>query len=1107
MNPEQCIIKENFLGATTPGCLQIEEHSGLSHIHSSSQENGYVLNCADVGYWLITPELSAFQLEMEFALTGACQPFASWNLFFHYQRGERTGRKVEFFWYPEQKLLTVKHEGETIWSGEIDLPTSLQLTVANGNCRLSMAGLELTFACGESKGGIGFSRNSFGGFFVLRSLKLSTDELPPRQPVISGSAPIPLQNGGAIPYQLAWSLEKFSDRDLWLVKLSLSGGAPSRSINPNANYCQYSIEIDSFHNASFLIGDRKYRIKGKQFYTLDANIQQPVLQQFLAPVDLPLERMVVIDKLPESLTVGFTYDKLIAKGYRYQSGSGEFRFYLDGQTAYAGAIPDEFSGRVVSAPNKKITELLPPDLPDYGDALKFAADNHYFLKGEAIQMQFIPDRENSGYRHIEAELENVFGDFMQSLTMDEQNAVTIPELPVGVYHLVHKIFKGKEEKRRIRTAFEVIAADSPAPPLCSGLPFLYSTPNEERFLERDAFDPWVPQESVNAPHYFSCSSYTPSVGTRKQVWRAIAPYRREWFMWLERRTEADWHYWNFTEAISNVDYLKYQLSDGVHARYNLWSLKSCRPKTYLLPEVQKALLSFLEENPELAAKMQLVTPEYIRSLDEGKGILFSEEAVMELSNVAGAEWTAHYSRHLEHDLLAQNDEFKKLNPKIRRSHYGPWSIYIAPYKAAGFLPWVGYHHDCALDQIYEGFWQFEDYPYSCAYQSWRGAWCLMNVKLLAPKVKVYPELYGGANCPGGCIDGAVALAWPPYAKCDIPIYFNLTQAYQYVYGTPQLTENGFQYWRDFGFMMRDAEPDHIDYFIRGWKMVHEYAPHKPLNTPCFLIDIDQHETRQRPNEILYNRSEDGLGYLYGVAAESGLPAGFAARSNCLPSASETKLLILPSVSAMSAEAVAKIRSLYNEGVSLFAVGNVDGLEDLFGVRKCPRTIHINRIDDEYIAPSDAELLYETDGAEAVLPDILFRHGRTALLNAPVAELGCDTFLERAQYGQANISKSLARHCGNILHDLTNAEFEVITPNCGIVVFLDKKDRTVLLLTDFSAYGTDPSEAREIEVRCSSGIDARGTHPVNPLCTGNRMDGFTVKLRPHESALIEIVKEV
>ena len=118
-------------------------------------------------------------------------------------------------------------------------------------------------------------------------------------------------------------------------------------------------------------------------------------------------------------------------------------------------------------------------------------------------------------------------------------SVSLIPLEPKLYKLAFEVYEGDNIIKETDVTFEVVSSDVPAP-ILSGLPFLYSTPNETKFLDRDAFDMYSPEVSGNSEHYYSCSAFLPQIGIDKQIYRINKEFGRKWFMWLTERTQNDW---------------------------------------------------------------------------------------------------------------------------------------------------------------------------------------------------------------------------------------------------------------------------------------------------------------------------------------------------------------------------------------------------------------------------------------------------------------------------------------------------------------------------------------------------------------------------------------
>ena len=181
------------------------------------------------------------------------------------------------------------------------------------------------------------------------------------------------------------------------------------------------------------------------------------------------------------------------------------------------------------------------------------------------------------------------------------NVVTcFDKLPLGVYRIVYNIYYGDSLYKRYIKTFEVFDKDSKvSPAMASGLPFVFSMPNEQKWLASNTFDLWNPKSSCDTQHYISCVTNTPIEAERQRVWEVIKPFHREWFAWLADRTLKD------PDIAKHMDVAKY--ADYLFYRPNA---QTFHPKTFLYhvdayqnPRMREILCDFLNENPEIADKV------------------------------------------------------------------------------------------------------------------------------------------------------------------------------------------------------------------------------------------------------------------------------------------------------------------------------------------------------------------------------------------------------------------------------------------------------------------------------------------------------------------------
>ena len=427
--------------------------------------------------------------------------------------------------------------------------------------------------------------------------------------------------------------------------------------------------------------------------------------------------------------------------------------------------------------------------------------------------------------------------------------------------------------------------------------------------------------------------------------------------------------------------------------------------------------------------------------------------------------------------------------------------------------------DALSDLIYTGFAQFEDYPYPCAYHTYRGAFGAGASLVHSPKLVIYPEQY--KPLPGGCIDGAVYFANPPVGKYIVPNWFCTTSAREYVYNTPRKTEGGFTYWNTYGFMKSDPTDSEIDMFIRDWKHVLNHQPKRPMRSAVYVCEFDSaddgFETDYPGWTAPHNISEEGVGYLYETSRFAGLPAGFFASWKTLLEISpeDTDLIVLPSTATAPPEVIAHIRSLSEAGVSIIAVSRVDGLEDLFGVKYAPSEAHFYGIDSgnehEAVYPYTAPLRYESNGAEVLLTadgaPAIFRQGKNALFNISPSAMGRSYFFVNVDNARSSISPLLRKTCVELMRDLSRPTAVTSDGKCGITMFEDANGNKMLLVVDYSEHDqTKLDEVREKVIMFPDstlrGAECVDGKPLGSLIGSDGvLEGVVVRLRAHESALI------
>ena len=701
-------------------------------------------------------------------------------------------------------------------------------------------------------------------------------------------------------------------------------------------------------------------------------------------------------------------------------------------------------------------------------------------------------------------------------------------LPIGVYRIVFNVCYGDSVYKRYNKVFEVFDKDAGiSPAKASGLPFTFSMPNEQKWLMSNTFDLWNPKPSCDEIHFISCVTNTPIEAEKQRIWELIPIFGREWFAWLTSRTCLDWSHKAHTETVKHSDYLYTCLKDNFHPRISTYLIAP-----YQNPKFREFLHEFLALNPDIAKNITYKPhdneEEFVaqKPIDESENTFeytaFTYDNLKNLLETCHTEWFDFVNGKLLSMAREQNEELKKINPNFKRAFYGPFFQYVTATVSYHTARAFGYNPDKTLaDDIFTGFAVFEDYPSACAYPTYRGAFAAMTFLLHCPGLVIYPEQYSGSD--GGCIDGAVKFAYSPMGKYDTPAYFNSTHAFEYVFNTPYRNEDGYNYWTSYGFHRRDHEPEVADKLTRDWKTVIDNKPVKPLRTMAIITQyVDEEDVFN--GEILSlhgytgftNISEEGHGYIYDCTREAGLNAPFAMKFEALSSltADECDVLVIPTLKFASKEAIGEIRRLYESGVSIIAVSDVCGLEDIFGVKEKAQSAWITELctdeESELIYPNEAPFKYEADSAQVVMTaestiPVLLKNEKTLLINAPISKLGHECFEGREGKTKNNLSELLRKTLKEEILKLSSplAKGE----NVGVTLFESEKGNIQLLAIDYSPYDNRKICDREAVIRIN--------FPVKEVLSERRFtsvrdkDGnikeIRFKILPHEAVMFRFGK--
>ena len=214
--------------------------------------------------------------------------------------------------------------------------------------------------------------------------------------------------------------------------------------------------------------------------------------------------------------------------------------------------------------------------------------------------------------------------------------------------------------------------------------------------------------------------------------------------------------------------------------------------------------------------------------------------------------------------------------------------------------------------------------------------------------------------------------------------------------------------------------------------------------------------------------------------------------------------------------------MYEQGVSLVAVGDVTGLEDLFGVIPAAEETTILKLisneTEERIFPDLAEFLYRPVSANVLLwaegldkkrYPVVICGEHTCLINASVDELGHRSYGNHPIFVAANISKVLRSVLCNTLRHISAPIAS--SDYAGITLLEDVHGDTLLLVIDYSDYDL-ASENRtwesDIRFHTDEFTDLEPLYGKNPIClkSDDTLHGISLQLHQQECALFKLIRK-
>ena len=761
-------------------------------------------------------------------------------------------------------------------------------------------------------------------------------------------------------------------------------------------------------------------------------------------------------------------------------------FTRNGKMLYSGlgiTGGENIKVEFLSQEKKEIIRKLPENDPRYEQAVNFARKNHFFFEGEKARFRIVLRSVKELPVHFEIILEDAFLRPIRTLQFRQKTEKSfcgvircntleiiveeLEKLACGVYHLRFRSLDRTAEDVEDYCAFEFMSRKKNAlpPPLISGLPFLYNARTETRGLITDSFDPWMNARTDEA-HYVSSAVMLPPAFRQYKMGPVIKAYGRRNFAWISTRDCKDSTLEGNLDVIADSDYIN--IRDN-NQRYNVTWIYLYTGKRF------QQVIDFLKNvrDPEFDL-------EHLRKLQKEGGTLPLEDYRRFVVKY-WEEYLDEYNRAMVEQTREMLQQIRKVNPDAQLAQYGPYPVYGSALKGHESPRVIG-HADITPEL--SAFWQYEDYPYTCGYGLEVGLFHLTACLMAMPGSAIYPEIYTGEKLRAGIMDEAVFFSHPPFGTDDIRSEKILTRRIaNFVFGSGHLTEDGFRFWEKRGFQAMRFTRRWFEAVLKIWPLVLDHAPARPLRSSAYL---SSDASRRACTEIFVDKKTDVrlpaaecVPFIYQAAARSGLCCGFQLLEENIGklSADQVDTLVLPPLKGMSSAALRQIRKLHEQGVNLVACMNVDGLEDLFGVRNTGKMKRIRKVTaagdfcagmSEYCDDEHCRGCYVADGAEVLLkaeiPVLTLKKNAkasAAFFNVPPHMVKGSRFGEVRCYGRNSISPLMEKAVGTLMHLLSGSGIEI---SSGRLLACHTRDNAVVLIVE------NPDDEQEMPVRIT--IDTR-----------------------------------
>ena len=1054
-----------------PYCIDVERNTRFSHGHAYIDNGRYAIPVNANRHFLATPKLRDFRLEADFSQTEIRPHDTGLTVWFRDDRTGRTGHKLVAYWDFFSKFF-IYLDGKEIYSRQDetipDLSDShLVIDVRGSTATAELYGTKVEFSLpsNDPAGYIAFDTQFAAAYPTLYSrIEVVSPEEPPKTEIGRWRMQLSKSQGFWKGPEYNVLLERYESGE-YLLSAVLSGTEMDRPVTNRietggSEWGQILERLECPYVR--IIGPDGGEWRRFNFWNGLKTLYDPKMKRadkkLFPDIKWPCSVSYVLRDLPADFIVAAGYDMAMQRPYSFL-GNGPYEqmcarngaFLHEGERVDAG----RFAVSLASPPDKKMARMIPKTVYDYPAALKHAQKGHYFFESEPVSFtaetrwraaDFVADEVKCAFRATDVYGDAFDGDDVdvEPLGADEmlcgivcrRHKVTMPKTPsCGVWKLVAECGAAGAWTNKSVTIFEVLSDDpnGPCPPLASRLPEFVSMPNETKYLETDAFDPW--SDGWGASHYYTTINRYPTIAEMTRIWELLPLYRRRWFCWSWSRNMdlKDIRDERNRELIRHCDVFGGEENGTPPQGYEFQSYKEY---TGLKLGILRDYIDARHPPLKVLTRARLDDPEV-----ENKGIKYEE--FVDLFDMCWADFVT-YAR-AKADAITENfDKYvHEVNPNAGRGGYGPMNIYVSQYKSPYHLT-ISQKSVTTNDFLRRNgsFWMFEDYHVSCDYPLLRASYWVAGYDMLYPKGrKIYPEIYTGGWTR--CLDGAVFNAHPMSTYNLRPTHLRRL-VYRYTYGSPHFTGGRFGYWNDYGWHARNPTLPEMEELVSAWGKMIKNEPKRPTKAPYAIVDIaayrrhgdyleDQCNFYSRGDGLIWtnadvdNTAEEGVAYAYEKACQAGYVTPVVTQLSDLDSFTTdgTEFVILPPiVEGTPRDVIDSIRRAHERGIALLASEDVCGLEDVFGVKKDSSGARkVGFFPDDAFDHKLALAKYVPDGATVALfgakdadspfdiPIVMMNapsgKGRTVFVNMPPTVAHRAMFRDNGQKGQDALSEAMS----------------------------------------------------------------------------------------------------